>query len=773
MSCLILLGKGKSFCGMLRNTKLSRLILNLLLFCTGLIHSAEAQEFEKCEQLLKRLLPVFNRSFEDNNPHLIRTSEYRLTLIELQKAFKDYHKKSYLSSDSLQRINNEAVLMALGGSYSKAYYLIESMNAAPTSIEFRYNRGLIRLLNKQYAAARNDLEENTASGYAPLNVLVAYGQEGQLVEGVFYSSNTAVGNTGGKWDYNRGVLLKQDRKFEEALNEFSAAVRRNDDLVAFRLQRGDMLMRLGRDKQAVNDFERIATRHPRAQIRYANALLSLERFWDAHRVFENYLASGDRLFKSNAYLGMGHANYGLKDLTKAQRYYRLAAATSRDDRVAMCGQANVLLSKRDYVGAGNLFNRILQNDSTYLSAYLGRAIVRYGKKNYDLALADFKKAELLIDETRKSMPDVFVSRGFSHYYTQNPTAAKADFERAVKLDPTRYEALAGISGVLIDRKNYAEAGQFLAKALNYEKGYDKMWSNYGNLQLHFDMYSKSYESFRRARALNPGNLKAQNGWGIVLLERDQMDQSIALFDSLIKENRDVSFLLNNRGIVQAYLANRHIQRQQKPEADERFQKAFDDFNKAMEVAPARKFYNVNQGNIYRYWGQYDEAKLSYQAHQDKSAMNNTAVMYAGMEQEKDAKYYLGVALQIDSTYRVFQYNMALLMKGNQKEMAKALASARDGGPYSDISIKYSRDGFVTIYLYDYEYDTLQFPGRHYLPLPVDEYNEDFFIPEFDLRLIPYEEKERVEIKEKKPKYKDQKVKMPGRRGGKGTDCPVF
>lgn len=756
-----------------KNTKLIRFFLNLLVFCTGLAHSSKAQEFEQCQALIKRLLPVFNKSFEDNNPSLLRASEYRHTLLELQKAFKDYHKKSYLSSDSLQRINNEAVLTALSGSYSKAFYLIESVNVDANSTEYRYNRGLIRLLNKKYAGARNDLEGNSASGYSSLNSLVAYGQEGKLVEGLFFSSNTATGATGGKWNYNSGLLLKQDKKLEEALNEFSAAVKRNDDLVAFRLQKGDMLMRLGRDKQAVNDFERIANRHPRAQIRYANALLSLERFNDAHTVFEKYLESEDRIFRSNAYLGMAHAYYGLKDLSKAQRYYRLAAATSKDDRVAMCGQANVLLSKRDYVGAGNLFNRIIQNDSTYLSAYLGRAIVWYGKKNYDRALADFKTAEPLIDENKKSMPDVFVSRGYSNYYTKNPTAAKADFEKAVRLDPGRYEALAGISGILIDQKNYPSAGQYLAKALNYEKGYDKMWSNYGNLLLHFDMYTKSYESFRKARALNPANLKAQNGWGVVLLERDQMDQSLALFDSLIKENPNVPFLLNNRGIVQAYHANRHTQRQQKPEADERFQKAFDDFKKAMEVAPSRKFYNVNQGNVYRYWEKYDDAKLSYQAHQDKSAMNNTAVMYAGMEREKDAKYYLGVALQIDSTYRVFQYNMGLLVKGNQKEMAKALASARDDGPYSDISIKYSRDGFVTIYLYDYEYDTLQFPGRHYLPLPVDEYNEDYFIPEYDLRLMPYEKKERVDVKEKKPKYKDQKVKMPGRRGGKGTDCPVF
>ena len=751
-----------------------RLLLCLLyVFFGGLLNGVVAQDLRECQELVKRLLPVFNRSFEDNNPSLLYAPEYRRTLAELQKSYKEYHKKSYLSADSIQKINNQSVITALSGNYSRAFHLMESVRIAAVNTEFGYNRGLIRMLNKRYAEARNDLEGNTISGLSVLNTLVTYGLEGKLVEGLFFSSNTASGNTRGKWNYNKGILLRLDKKYEEALAEFSVAVRKDEDVIAYRLQKGDLLMRLGKDKQAVNDFEKIAHRHPRAKIRYANALLSLERFAEARTVFQEYLESEDRVFRPNAYLGMGHASYGLKDLSNAQRYYRLSAAGTRDDRVALCGQGNVLLSKHDYYGAGNLFNRIIQNDSSYLSAYLGRAIVRYGKKDYLGALEDFKKAAPLINEEKKSMPDVFVSRGYAHYYTGQAGAAELDFEKAIRLDPARYEALAGVSSILIDQKKYPKAGQYLARALNYEKGNDQMWSNYGNLLLHFDMYTKGYEAFRKARTLNPQNLKAQNGWGVVLLERDQMDQALVLFDSLIKENPGVPYLLNNRGIVRAYHGNRFDQRQQVDQAQEYYQKAFDDFKKAMESAPLRRFYNVNQGNVYRYWQKYDDARLSYQSYQDKSAINNTAVMYAGMERPKDAQYYFQVALQIDSTYRVFQYNMALLMKGNQKELARALASTKEESPYSDISIKYSRDGFVTIYLYDYEYDTLHFPGRHYLPLPVDEYHEDYFIPEFDFRLLPYEKKERADKIEKKPKYREQKVKMPGKRPSKGTDCPVF
>ena len=107
-------------------------------------------------------------------------------------------------------------------------------------------------------------------------------------------------------------------------------------------------------------------------------------------------------------------------------------------------------------------------------------------------------------------------------------------------------------------------------------------------------------------------------------------------------------------------------------------------------------------------------------------------------------------------------------------MMRLVASSDENGPFADIGIKYSRDGFVTIYLYDYEYDKLTFPGRHYMPLPVAEYKEDYFIPEYDFKLLPYAKaKKRIVIKEKRIRYKSQKVKMPGSTGKSGTHCPVF
>ena len=756
---------------MVRKVARSFLIVTKLMFVVFYMQPVSAQDFNTCQAIIKDLLPLFNQAFEENNSSIMHSAEYQLKLQKLQKAYSLYNSTNFTATDSVQRMNNEAVILALSGSYHKALRIMESLDLSAQDPNLNYNRGLFSLLNGRYAAASKDFDAAPTSTMATLNNLYTLARQKKFQEGIDFATANSVKNGKGKWSYNLGLLYKATNQYTEAENELTSAIRQKDDIFPYRLQRGDILMRIGNQKKAVKDFEKVARKNPKAQIRYANALLSLNQFSNARDVFEKYLESGDRSFRGDAYMGMGHANYGLSNIPEAQRYYRLAATLKRETSGLQAGIANTHLSKHEYQTAFNLFDRVLKKDSSYLLAYLGRAVANYGLKRYELALEDFKKAGKTLDENNKFYADLFVTKGFAEYYTKQSAKAEEDFMKAIRLDPSRYEALAGMSGIRIDQKRYSEAGPFLNKALSFETTYDKMWSNYGNLLLHFDMFKKGYDVFKTAIGLNPANVNAQNGWGIVLLENDQLDRSMVLFDSLIRGNPSLPFLHNNHGIVQAYVGNRYEQRHQVNEANARYDGAYADFSRAMNVAPTRKFYNVNQGNVFRYWNKFDEAKVSYQSYQDKSALNNTAVMYAGQEQMKDAKYYLGVAIQIDSLHRVFQYNMNILVKGKQKEMMRLVASSGENSPFSDISIKYSRDGFVTIYLYDYDYDTLSFPGRHYMPLPAAEYQEDYFIPDYDFKLVPYAKNNAP--KAKKSESKSQKVKMPGRKSRSGTHCPVF
>ena len=731
------------------------------------------QNFGECQSLLKDLLPVFNKAFEENNPALLKDSEYQKNIRALNAAYSKYNSSNFEPSDSVQRMNNEAVLLALSGNYHKASRIMESLDLTEADKSMQHNRGLFYNLSGNYNKGRSELADDGSKSSGNLNILYGFGKQKKYGEGISFAETASAHNSKGKWNYNHGLIYKFEGKKDEAIDEFSAAIRQNDDVVAYRLQRGDLYMRMGQQKKAVKDFEKVARKHPKAQIRYANALLAINEFGRARAVFELYLETDDKTYRGDAYLGLAHSYYGLMKLGEAQRYYRLALTVKRENASVFCGLANIHLSNHEYEQAMELFEKVIQKDSSFMPAVLGRAVANYGLKKYTQALSDFKRAESAMDESNKFNADLFVCKGFSEYYLGIKKDAADDFRKAIKLDPARYEALAGMSSILIDEQRYAEAGQFLEKALRYEQKYDLMWSNYGNLLLHFDMFKKGFQVFRKAVGLNPQNVNAQNGWGVVLLENDHLDRAMTLFDSLLKENPELPFLHNNHGIVQAYIGNRHEQKHESFEANARYDGAFEDFKTAMEKSPKDKLYNVNVGNVYRFYQKYDEAKLSYQRYQDKSALNNTAVMYAAINKMPDAKYYLGVALEIDSLHRVFQYNMNVLVKGKQQEMMKLVASAGDDGPYGDIGIKYSLDGMVTIYLYKYEYDTLKFPGRHFMPLPVAEYKEDYFIPEYDFKLVAYDNKKKPERTAKRVSHKQKKVKMPGRKGKSGTQCPVL
>ncbi len=762
------------FSNIISGSGISSVIAGAVLWCLTAVFCGEvkSQSFEKCEKQLSALLPEFNRSFEDNNPGILKQSRYLKKLNVLRRTYSGYHASSYLAEDSVARVHNEAILLALSGLHHKALQQIGSVNGGTEQELVAYHRGLIQLLAGDFAGAVRDLKI-AGQPNAALNARVALGR--LLPEkgtAAFAGNAFSSPDPDGKLSYNKGVLLLRSGDTHGAITSFTAAIARSDR-PAYRMARGDALMAAGKPDEARTDFKMLARKHPKAMVSLGNTLVRQEEFSQARQSFSTYLKTKDRSCRNEAILGLANAFYGEKEYGEAKKYYEMLASYRPLAAAGQQGIANVALAERRYGKAKVIFDGLISRDPAGSGhAYLGRAVARYGLGDYEGALSDFSKADTLIDVSRKEMADVLVCRGYSNYFLGHIDAAAADFGNAARLDAGRYEALAGMGKIEIDRRRYAEAGKLLNAALGYEKNYDRLWTNYGNLLMHFGMYEKAFDVFNTAVKLNPVSLNAQNGRGVTMLEQDMLEAARSLFDSLVRTNRGRPFLLNNRGIVNAYIGNRFSQYGDNKSADRSYTLAGKDFNLALEAAPAKKFYHVNEGNVFRYWQQYEDARVSYQSYQDKSALNNTAVMYAGLERLKDARYYMGVALQLDSTHRAFRYNMNMLVRdgGRAKEMARFVASAKDNGPYSEISLKYSLDGYVTLYLYDYEYENMLFPGRHHLQAPLKEITEDYLIPEFDFRLLPYTDK-KAEVSRKKT-VRSPRVKLKG-RARSGTKCPVL
>ncbi|GAA4441098.1 hypothetical protein GCM10023091_25770 [Ravibacter arvi] len=723
-----------------------------------------AQSFRKCEELLAEAQQGLNQAFEQNDLSKLKSRAYLRKLHKLRKAYSAYHRAYFDEGDSVAKANNEAVLLFLGRQYGKAFHQL-SMVRDPVPL-LEYHKGLSLLGQGDYRRAAGLLQKS-AQENASLNALVALGKLPEPADGLALARR--YGGSQAKGAYNAAILLERAGEKEKARTYLDRAAGQSES-AWYRIRRADLLMELGLTAQAAADFEAFGRKMPGGTVRMANAYMVLGQYEQAKALFDAYLKSGDQHYRAEASLGIANSMYSLGEYETARNYYERAATHTSTRIGGICGLGNIALVENRYAQARKLWELVLSRDSTNRSALRGRAISLYGVGDYDGALRGFEALVGEADMPAAIRADLLVCRGYSYYNTGQPEKAARDFQQAIKIDPSWFEAHAGLGMIAIDRRKYPEAGKHLLAALAYEKKNDRLWTNYGNLLMHFDMYDKAFSVFKTASELNPNSLNAQNGRGITLLERDLLPESKALFDSLVKTNPGKSFLLNNRGIVSAYLGNRASQREEAAVANKSYTRAQNDFEAAMASAPEKKFYNVNKGNVLRYWQQYEDARDSYQSYQDKSALNNTAVLLAGLERLKDAKYYMGVALQIDSTHRAFQYNMNLLANGRSKETAKFVASARDDGPYSEISLKYSLDGYVTIYLYDYLYERILFKGRHQAELPRVAFTDDYLIPEFDFSFLPYSPKE------KQTNVKKRSVRMPrtkGKRSRSGTQCPVF
>ncbi|HAK76912.1 MAG TPA: hypothetical protein DCM71_08355 [Runella sp.] len=94
-------------------------------------------------------------------------------------------------------------------------------------------------------------------------------------------------------------------------------------------------------------------------------------------------------------------------------------------------------------------------------------------------------------------------------------------------------------------------------------------------------------------------------------------------------------------------------------------------------------------------------------------------------------------------------------------------------PTQDISLKYSPDGFITIFLFDYEFETYHFPGEPLFDIHPQPINDFVFLPSLDF--IPMKEGGEIRTRNGKGGYlvtKNQLQFRPASRKQRGrTKCP--
>ncbi|RAJ92108.1 Tfp pilus assembly protein PilF [Larkinella arboricola] len=626
------------------------------------------------------------------------------------------------STDSVPRLNNTALRLARNKNYAGALQLLKRAAAGRPSDTLLYNQAIILSQLKRYEEAANLLQQVPAFSHAQANQGIFFCMSGDVKTGLTLLENTAGGKNADKVAFNRAVAHLHARQFNEANRAASEAVRIRGGEPIYRLVKADALLGLKKYQEALNAYQalekdaKLATMLP---VRIGNALLGLKKYEEAAASFTNYLLSGDRSNQAEARFGLANALYGQKEFTKAVAEFRRAVQFRPQWLEARTGLGNALSSTRDYRSARIEYEAALAIKPDDPHVHLGLGVVSHRQGLHEEALEHFARTSNLLDPKDKDLADCFLSLGLTKLEMNQLDSALVHLNVAMRLNKDHPAAYAGASEVYRKKESSRYTLEYLEKAIRLSPQNDKMLTNKGNMYLKLGNMDEAYESFHWALNHNPQNINALNGLSISLLEKDRIEEAELVLDSVITRGHHKAFLYNNRGIVRSYMALKREKQKDMHSARQYYYRSIRDYERSRDLDSTHKTYYNNLGNVYKNTGEYDKAVKSYLGHLDRSAINNLGVLYARNAKGDYGRHYLNIAITIDSASLVYRYNRYKVYKEFFKDsLAKRpdILQGQDLMPTNSISSKYSKDGYINIYLYDYDFEHYEFPGDHYFPI---------------------------------------------------------
>lgn len=659
------------------------------------------------------------------------------------------------SQRPLVQLNNRAVILSRDSKNGPALSLLDRVQRADLTDTIAYNRALVLTRLKRYSEAATVLSGLTSFAHAQLNLGLLQCRAGQWESGL---KSLLMAPATAEWADEKAINVALAHYHLEQYEAAANALNTAPPTPVTQILRGDLAMVQGKYDGALATYRSLATDENYGRVmpvRIGNALLGLRQFAEAANQFETYLKSGDRVAQPAARLGLANALYGQRDYGRAIVEYRAAVQLLPQSATARTGLANAFASNQDYRSARTHYETVLKQQSTNLNAALGMGVVAHRQGHSEESERYFDQIGTRLESTNPDHADAFLHQGLMALGRSRYDVARRALETATRLRSDDPSALLGLSEVFRRQDLYGQALETLQQAIGKSrertptqslpqgdgprKVRARMLANQGSLLLKLNLIGQAYPVFKEALKDDSRNLNALNGLAVSLLETDQLGKANALYDSILSRGNHKAFLHNNRGIVRAYTAMQLDKKDRPEQARPLYQQARTDFEKAQQLDTTRKFYQNNLGNALKNLEQYDEAVKCYQAYLSKSAINNMGVLYAANKKPDFSRYYLNLAIDLDSTNLVYQFNRLTLYRAfyaDSLARKPKLLAAESRVPTTSISAKYSRDGYINIYLYDYDFDAYDYPADHHFPVQPEPPQALDLLPVNDFFLMP-------------------------------------
>ena len=373
-----------------------------------------------------------------------------------------------------------------------------SENKTPKTAGAFLDRGIMLAVKGEYFNAISDFTEAIIMNP---NLSTAFALRGRAL----YASVSEVIDMGENFniiatisDKEKIISHEQMKIYEQAIANYSEAIRLEPDYIKTYFERGNVYDRKGKYTLAIADFTHAITMNPDISTLYTSR-------------------------------GISYSNKGDYDLSIID--HTEAIKLDPNSAVVYNGRGKVYKDKSDYNKAIADFSKAIQIDSSYASAYYLRGNTYNDKGDYDRAIVDFTHAI-------KIKPDyshAYDNRGFTYYKKGDFDRAVTDFTQAINLDPNA-------SSYNNRGMAYSEKGDFIKaiadfnQAIQFDEQYAGAFFNRGSAYMEIENYDNAILDYTQEIRFNFNTDNVYFRRGIAYLLKDDYSKAIVDFGEALKLN---------------------------------------------------------------------------------------------------------------------------------------------------------------------------------------------------------------------------------------------
>lgn len=457
-----------------------------------------------------------------------------------------------------------------------------SDQSSSSSADQHYEQGVQFLSQEQWQSAASSFEETLKADArradAENGLGVALGKLGDQ-KGSENAFHRAIEIDPGYAEphYNLALWLQELGDIQQAIAELNTAIKLRPDYEAAQLALGSVFQQLAEPKKSAEIFKAVVQEDPRsaeahnwlgvayaqendlldaiaefqqavdldseyleAYNNLASALARAKRFDDAVRVFHSALTRAPknvelRLNLSRALRGKGNLDAALIELRSILK--------DADNAQAQCEIAEILEQKHDFNGAIESAEKALASSPAMDNAYVALGFALRGQA------AVVSKNRPAHSHASSSEAQNSYDSGRGLLAARNITGAEAEFEKAVRADPTWAEAQNLLGFALGQSGDLQTAIDHLRKSVALDPSLATARYNLGVALWYAGQQPDSLTELRTATRLDPAFAEAHSFLGMTSEQNGQLDDARQYLQRAISVNPDLLGTRVDLGIV--------------------------------------------------------------------------------------------------------------------------------------------------------------------------------------------------------------------------------